>query len=151
MASGKKRVKQKESVSGAKKPKWVEEPGSFLGMRPTWSFGLLDNSYNKWGFIHAGDIYTEVIDKLKENEGHTWGDIIRAAGGRTHGTNSHYENVSDLIPEAQKRWLELHLEEYDRVFSLRLTGKRRLYGILENGVFRIVWYDQEHEIYAMDR
>lgn len=151
MAGGKKQVKQRENVSGLKKPKQVEEPRSFLGMYPTWSFRLLDNDYDKWGFVHAEDLYTEVISKLKEHEGHTWGDIIRAAGGRSHGTNSHYEDVSKLIPEAQKRWLELHLEEYDRVFSLRLTGKHRLYGILEDGIFCIVWYDQEHEIYAMDK
>lgn len=147
MAKGNKFVKQKETVSNSKLPKAVEDPQSFMGMHPTWSFKSLDNGYTKWGFIHADDLFNDVICKLKDNEGMTWAQIFSASGGRSHGTNSHYENVSDLIPEAQKRWADLRLEEYDRVFSLRLTNFHRLYGILENGVFRIVWFDQTHEIY----
>ena len=147
MAKGKKSVKQKESASNEKNPKVVVDPQPFLGKHPVWSFKSLDNNYGKWGFIHADDLFGDVISKLKDNEGMTWAQIMSASGGRSQGTNSHYENVSDLIPEAQKRWSELHLEEYDQVFSLRLTNLHRLYGILQDGVFRIVWFDQKHEIY----
>lgn len=151
MAKGNKTVKQRETVSSSKQPKTIEDPQSFWGMHPVWSFKSLDNNYSKWGFIHTVSLFTDVIRKLKDNEGMTWGEIFRASGGKSQGTNSHYENVSDLIPEAQKRWAELRLEEYDRVFSLRLTSLHRLYGILEDGVFRIVWFDQEHEIYPVKR
>lgn len=151
MAKGNKVVKQRETASNSKRPKIVEDPQSFLGKHPVWSFKSLDNCYTKWGFTHADNLYGDVISKLKDNEGMTWGQIFSAAGGRSHGTNSHYENVSDLIPEAQKRWSELHLEEYDRVFSLRLTNRHRLYGILEDGVFQVVWFDQEHEIYPVKK
>lgn len=151
MTKRRKTVKQKEPVSHSKQPKAIENPNSFLGMHPVWSFKSLDNSYSKWGFPHANDLLNDVICKLRDNEGMTWGQIFSASGGRTHGTNSHYENVSDLILEAQKRWADLHLEEYDCVFSLRLTNLHRLYGILENGVFRIVWFDQNHEIYAVKK
>lgn len=147
MAKDKKVVKRKELVSHTKQPKIAEDPQSFLGNHPVWSFKSLDNGYHKWGFVHTDDLFGKVISKLKENEGMTWGEIMSSSGGRTHGTNNHYEDVSKLIPEAQKRWRNLHLEEYDRVFSLRLNGVQRLYGILQDGVFRIVWFDQEHEIY----
>ena len=147
MAKGKKVVKQKEVVSNSKQPKIAVDPQSFLGKHPVWSFKSLDTGYDKWGFIHSSNLFEQVISKLKDNEGMTWNEIISASGGRSHGTNSHYENVSDLSPEAQKRWRALHLEEYDRIFSLRLTNLHRLYGILEDGVFRIVWFDQSHEIY----
>jgi len=33
----------------------------------------------------------------------------------------------------------------------RLTGIQRLYGILENGVFKVVWFDQNHEIYSIKK
>lgn len=148
MAKRNKNVKQKETASNSKRPKVVENPQSFLGDHPVWSFKWMDNGYSKWGFAHSDDLLSDVICKLKDNEGMTWGQIISASGGRSHGTNSHYENVSDLIPEAQKRWKDLRHEEYDRVFSLRLTNLHRLYGILEDGVFYIVWFDQQHEIYA---
>ncbi len=61
--------------------------------------------------------------------------------------NNHFENVDEFIKEAQERWIELKLEEYSEAFSLRLTGTHRLYGILEDGTFRVIWYDEDHEIY----
>lgn len=147
MADRKKKAIQKETASNSKQPKIIENPQSFFGDHPVWSFKWMDNDYEKWGLSHSSDLLNDVICKLKDNEGMTWGEIIKAAGGRSSGTNSHFENVSELIPEAQKRWRELRHDEYDRVFSLRLKSLHRLYGILEDGVFYIVWYDQNHEIY----
>lgn len=147
MAKSKKVVKQKEAVSNSKQPKIAVDPQSFLGKHPVWSFKSLDNGYCKWGFVHTDDLFGKVISKLKDYEGMTWSQILSASGGRSHGTNNHYEDIAELIPEAQRRWKAIHLEEYDRVFSLRLAGVERLYGILEDGIFRIVWFDQTHEIY----
>ncbi len=62
-----------------------------------------------------------------------------------NGTNSHFEDIAILCKEAQKRIEELHLD-IDQVFSLRLTATLRIYGILENGVFNVLWYDPNHEI-----
>ena len=151
MAKKNKVVKQKEIASNSKIPKHVEDPESFYDKVPVWSFKLLDNNYDKWGFIHVDNINETIINKLKDYEGMTWDEIIKETGGKKHGNNNHYENISDLIPEAQNRWKELHLEEYDRIFSLRLTGLQRLYGILLNGVFKIVWFDPKHEIYKTQK
>lgn len=149
--NGSKKIVQKEQVSGSKSPKNIEDPDSYYRKSPVWSFRLLDNNYMKWGFVHTKDINLTIISKLQEYEGMTWGEVIKATGGRSHGNNNHFENVSDLIPEARQRWKDLKLEEYDRVFSLRLTGEQRLYGILDNGTFKIIWFDQKHEIYQLSR
>lgn len=146
-----KKVIQKELVKGKKSPITIEDPYSYYRMTPVWSFKTLDDRYKKWGFVHVGNLNDTVISKLKDYEGMTWGEIIQASGGRSHGNNNHFENVSDLIPEAQQRWRDLKLDEYDRVFSLRLTSEQRLYGILENGVLKIVWFDQNHEIYSVKK
>lgn len=151
MPKGKKTVKQREAASNLKQPKRVEDPQSFMGKYPVWSFKFLDNGYTKWGFAHTDKLLIDVICKLKDNEGMTWGQIFSAAGGRSHGTNSHYVNISELTPEAQKRWRDLNLEEYDQAFSLRLSNLHRLYGVLQDGIFRIVWYDQNHEVYAVKK
>ena len=146
-----KKVIQKESVSGKKLPVAIEDPNSYYRMTPVQSFKYLDNGYKKWGFAHVETLNATVISKLKDYEGMMWGDIMQASGGRSHGNNSHFENVSELIPEAQQRWSELKFDEYDRVFSLRLTGEQRIYGILENGVLKIVWFDPIHEIYSVKK
>lgn len=151
MAKKSKTVKQRESVNGSKHPKIAENPSSYWGMYPVWSFRSLDISYHKWGLSQTPHLFEDVIYKLKEFEGMTWASIMSASGGRNRGTNNHFDNVSDLIAEAQNRWIDLHLEDYDRVFSLRLTGAYRLFGILEDGVFRIVWFDPNHEIYPVKK
>lgn len=146
-----KTVFQKESVNGKKLPRSIENPNSYYDKTPVWSFKKLDNGYKKWGFVHVEDLNTTIISKLRDYEGMTWAEIMSASGGRSHGNNNHFENISDLIPEAQQRWSELKLDEYDSIFSLRLAGEQRLYGILQNGVFKIVWFDQAHEIYSVKK
>ena len=146
-----KKVSQRENVSGRKAPRQAEQPEAFFQMYPTWSFKLLDVNHEKWSFTSANDLYRDIIFKLRDYEGQRWNEIIQSSGGRSYGTNNHFENVGSLIKEAQKRWSELHLEEYDQVFSLRLTGIERLYGILENGTFKIIWYDKNHEIYPVSK
>lgn len=149
MSKNKKQVKQQKIVHLSNKPKHIENPESFYSKNPIWSFKLLDNNYHKWGFIHTSNINKDIITKLIDYENLTWGEIIKATGGRKHGNNNHYENISKLITEAQERWKELKPEEYDSVFSLRLTGHHRLYGLLTDGIFKIIWFDSHHEIYPL--
>ena len=148
MSPSRKKVKQRESASNSKVPKRGEDPQSFLKKKPVWSFCRIDNGYDKWGLNTVNNLYDTIISKLRDFEGMTWDEIIKASGGRSQGNNNHFENISSLIPEAQRRWSDIKLDEYDQIFSLRLTGTQRLYGILENGVFQIVWFDPSHEIYC---
>ena len=153
MAKKDKRVKCIESVNSSKTPKLVENPQSYLRKSPVWSFKIVDNGYTKWGLKHVEDINETIVEKLKSYEGMTWDEILKATGGKKtgNGNNSHYESISSLITEAQKRWSDLKLDEYDQVFSLRLTGAQRLYGLLQDGIFEIIWFDPIHEIYNSKR
>ncbi len=49
--------------------------------------------------------------------------------------------------QPQKRWRELRPEAYDQGFSLRLSAKERLYGIVTDGVFQMIRFEPIHEIY----
>ena len=102
MAKKNKVVKQKEIASNSKIPKHVEDPESFYDKVPVWSFKLLDNNYDKWGFIHVDNINETIINKLKDYEGMTGDEIIKATGGKKHGNNNHYENISDLTRREQE-------------------------------------------------
>lgn len=152
MAKKNKVVHQKESVTGSKYPKSIEDPEGYLKKHPVWAFNRCDKTHERWAIKQCKCIHEEIIDKLISYEGQTWAEIQAASGGKSvgNGTNSHFENISDFIKEAQKRATELHLD-VDQLFSLRLTGKTRLYGILDNGVFFIIWYDANHEIYPTRR
>ena len=61
---------------------------------------------------------------------------------------SFYTDILDkLISYERLTWAEELYLDVDQLFSLRLTARERLYGILNNGVFYVLWYDPCHEIY----
>ena len=145
--SKKKKVKVSEKPKGIKEARNTENPESYYDKTPKWVFKDMDVDHEKWSLQKCNNIYPYIIEKMKDYEGMTWGEIMKATGGRRTGNNNHFENVDEFIKEAQERWIELKLEEYSEAFSLRLTGTHRLYGILEDGTFRVILYDEDHEIY----
>lgn len=79
----------------------------------------------------------------------TWGELLKAAGGRKNGNNHHQIDVAACCDEAQRRLQALHLDDIDQLFSLRLTGKWRLFGMKDGRVLRFLWCDQEHTVYPL--
>lgn len=144
----KKVVKQKETVSSAKRPVSIEDPEGYLKKHPVWTFQQCDLDNAKWSLKKSSSFFDDILAKLISYEGMTWGEIQAASGGKStgKGTNNHFEYISQMSREAQERAKEIHLD-VDQLFSLRLTGRKRLYGILDNGIFSVIWYDSEHEIY----
>ena len=146
-----KRVPRAAEAAKGERIRIAEDPDSFMTMTPAWAFSICDREHERWSISKCPDIYETIIKKLGAFEGMTWAEIMGQSGGRAHGTNHHFENVGELKKEAQKRLQELRQEDLDQVFSLRLSGKERLYGILNDRVLRIIWYDPNHEIYPMSK
>lgn len=141
-----------EKANTKKTPAYRENPEEYIKKNPVWAFSRCDMEHEKWSITNY-DFINEIFKKLVDYERMTWQEIQSASGGRRegNGTNSHFVNVAELSKEAQDRLMELKLYDIDQLFSLRLAAKIRLYGILENGVFYILWYDKEHEIYEMKK
>jgi hypothetical protein len=110
-----------------------------------WQFHRMDSKHDHWGWdqLHA-PIWKQILQHLKTFEGLTWAKIKETAGGKKHGTNHHSLKIDDLNANAKKRIKELHLEQYDKVFSLRLANTIRIYGIRDGRVMRLLWYDSSH-------
>lgn len=141
----KKQAKINESVSGKKRPVVNELPDSYLKKRPSWRFERCDDSHCDW-CVTQNDNFQFIISKLMLFEGMTWDELLKATGGKKSGNKHHFIPISDYSKEAQKRAEELHLDVYEELFSISLEGAKKLFGILDDGVFHIVWYDHEHEI-----
>lgn len=118
-------------------------PESYLTKSPSWAFYHID--CDKW-CIHE-DFFTKITDKLCSFEKMTWQEILSApkSGYNSTGSKSHIISVEKLCREAQRRLEELHIHD-DELLSLRLSGKERIFGILDMGVLRIIWYDPDHQI-----
>ena len=76
----------------------------------------------------------------------TWQEIEQQSGGRSKGTNSHPIPVDQLTKEARDRLLELQIDDVDELFSLRLEGKVRVFGVRSGHVMQLLWFDFEHSI-----
>ena len=154
MAKRVKAVKIKENPKAKKQP-IVQEHLNLYKMTPTWSFVKCDFEHPNWGLTQNSNL--EYLDRLlrrsKEWERSNWKDILTVTAGRKSNTQSHPMPVSSLIEEAGERLCKLHLDEYDTLYSLTVTGRQRVWGIMieETGTFQVLWYDSEHAIYPVSK
>ncbi len=132
-------------VSGEKTPATKEDATSYYKKHPVWKFSKCDRNHDRWK-LSEDKFNEDFLGKLINYERMTWSDIIQVFGGKKKGNNNHHVSVIEFCPEAQNRVKELNLEEHQDFFCLRLDGKSRLWGILINGVFHIIWKDDSHEV-----
>ena len=102
-----------------------------------WRFSSMDMG-GPFSFANVGGkTWKMLLARMKEWERMTWDEL---AGRRDHAIE-----VASLSPEAQRRLQEIGMDDIDEVFSLHLDGRRRLIGIRDERVFRLLWWDPEHK------
>ena len=115
------------------------QPDSFFQKQPSWRFQFMDKE--KWSPVCK---INDLVEKLCEYETMTWAEIDSASKS-SKGSRNHFIKVDRMDKKARERLDELHLT-YDEYYSIALTGKARLFGVLESGIFHVLWYDQNHEV-----
>jgi hypothetical protein len=135
----KKSAKHFESPNRRKQAKHSANPESYLQKAPSWGFThmRLDGPYG-WNNCDAVTFINLILPKLKSYESMSWAEI--------QGKNSHFIDVKDICDKAKKCLLEQQQDDIDQVFSLRMEGRPRLFGIVHEGVFKSLWYDPQHQI-----
>ena len=100
----------------------------------------MDTGDGKWNWqaVKKPRFLDIVIQRLKAFECMSWQEII--------GTGSHLIEIDKIIPEARKRLEDLNQEDVDVLMSLRLSGKKRIWGIRDGSVLKVLWWDPNHEI-----
>ncbi len=130
-----------------KTPKHLE-PATCKNHFISWQFRTMDLEPYWSRKIISEDIeyYKKILDKLKSFECSKWNELETQSFGSKGKSKHHSVDISNIIKEAQKRLIELHLDDIDQLFSLRLDGKSRIWGIRESGYLKILWFDPDHEI-----
>ncbi len=136
-----------------KTPKTIRD-GSRFGSRVTWCITKADRTDNwswgearQWSKIEWDSI---IYPPFQQFELLTWQEVDQLSSDTGHKMH-HGHEVGDLIPEAQARWRELDLEQYDSVFRFRLGGqRRRAWGFIVQAHFHFVWWDRNHSIYPTE-
>lgn len=132
-----KRPNNKYQPKDSKEPK-AEPQQSPRSLSPAWRIASMQWQH-PYGWHEVGsEKLHEIRSKLINFERLTWHEIL--------GHNNHPVSVSSLNKEAQKRLTDLKLDDVDELVSLRLTGRQRVWGILEGNIYTILWWDPEHDV-----
>ena len=114
-------------------------PESFMNKKPVWRLGIMDfEGPWSWKKINRISLLETIHEKLKNFETMTWAEI--------EGPKHHLSSVSKFCKKAKDRLTTIKLDDYDVLFSFRLTGEKRVWGIRENEVLKILWWDPKHEV-----
>ncbi|MEI6175357.1 MAG: hypothetical protein WCS43_00580 [Verrucomicrobiota bacterium] len=83
----------------------------------------------------------QILERLAQFESMSWVQI-------KSNTGSHTVGAENIMREARQRLTERKLDEWaDHLTSLRMSGKQRLWGFLRAGIFHVLWWDPEHEVF----
>lgn len=135
--NGKKRAVIKAHPASGKSPKITQAPredGSIF-----FSFLRFDGQH-KWSEtqeLPTQDVW-EIGEKLKCFEQMQWKHL--AADQQYHHSVPFYK----LRKEAQEIAANMGIDDYEQIWSLRLTGKQRLWGVRDKGYFLAIWWDPDH-------
>ena len=111
---------------------------SFQGYKIRWSFSLLDmDGLFGWSRCSVSDLKKLKL-RLSSFETMTWAEI---EGGRHHSIP-----IADLSAQAKRCLDREELNDVDEVFSLAIGGRERVIGIRDRDVFKLLWWDPEHEV-----
>ena len=103
-----------------------------------------------WGIDCNAGCLVRLIKELRDLERlGTWGDILRLTNGRDGKTRNHPISVSEILKDAQKRLVELKIDDVDELYSIAFGTDLRIWGIMQDAILRILWIDKNHAIYPM--
>jgi hypothetical protein len=97
-----------------------------------------------WADISREDMLG-VIERLRALETMTWNEILVGAKKQNHTLAS-----NEICKEAQV-CLATDWQGADEVVSVRVTGRKRVWGIRENGVLYLLWWDPTHAVYPVEK
>ena len=135
----KRKPKRKYNPDPQKQPTVAQEPkpGPELIV---WSFQLFDDCPDWQSENHKDNHFCLIAKRLKDKQGIPWPET------RADHSNDHRVPMANLSPEAQKRLMDLQLDDYEVLYSFRLTGKWRIWGIAQDSIFQVLWWDPRHQV-----
>lgn len=138
----KRRKKPSRKVNPSEQKK-ARSPKSFVSSddeRPTWHVGTIDTE-GPWGWknLDCETVWNHIHCKIANFETMTWAEIKQSG--------SHNVSVSSICPEAKERLKYIEMDDIDELFSLRLTGTQRIWGIRDRYILKILWWDPKHQVY----
>ena len=127
----------KEIPPGKKDPRGAEKAEKIPDLI-SWHIRIVDKE-GPWGWKQLTRlIFDGILIKMSNFETMKWSEILNRY--------NHPVPISDLCSEARRRLKELQQNDVDELISLHLTGKNRVWGIRDQNVLKILWWDPNHTV-----
>lgn len=144
--------------SKQKKPHWGATPAQQKNPQTAHSVSSYDDRKASWrvGRIQMVDPYgwhdVSSVDlgrikaRLSELEKLTWKDIfVRDA------RYNHQIEVNKLKCSEARKWMKQHMPDQPYLWTLRLTGAERIWGIFSEGAYLVIFWDPQHLIWEIPK
>lgn len=132
----------KHEPKAVKSPKILKSPDSLANKLFKWRVGWADlDGYWGWNKITHEQLFRDVITKLHNFESMTWHEIFVKTKKQHHPVE-----VSKLLKKAQKRLLDLEKDDWSELYSIKIGGTLRIWGMKDGQYFQVLWWDPKHEI-----
>lgn len=124
-----------------KAPRIIEEPISTESKTIVWHINIIDR-YGNWGWnkVNKKIFWGYIFKKIESFESMTWSEI------KKNKKSNHSIEVSKICHDAQNRLIEIEQDDIEELFSLRIGGKKRIWGIRDGRVLKILWWDPNHTV-----
>lgn len=123
-----------------KKPK-IPSITSSNKQHPSWRFLRIELADPfGWNKIKSGKIH-DIRKRLQSFETMTWNEIL--IKNKKH---NHTVSLESLCRQAKDRLTELKLDDIDELVSLKISSMERIWGIKQQAVFLILWWDPDHQV-----
>lgn len=128
---------------GPKKPGLAREPDGGSDA-VVWQLQYLDDFPKPW---RKADWHA-VVERLRYLERLGWNRIWTES--RKPNTD-HMIPPNDITRDAQKRLVQLRLDDEDYLLSIRVRGGLRAWAVRigTTSIARLLWWDPEHEVYPV--
>lgn len=129
-----------KGVGTDKKAASQQSPSSGKDKQISWSISMLDvDGPFCWSKIGTNKFWSEIIPKIKHLESQSYLVMINDA-------KHHNISIDKLTKQARDRLEEIRLDDCEELFSIRLSGKERIFCIQQENVMKILWWDPDHLI-----
>jgi len=108
----------------------------------SWCFSRMDvGEEARWSVkkVDLNYFWESMFEKIKNYESQTIAELNMLQHNRNMP-------ITGLCREAQNRLIELKQDDIDEIYHIEFDGMKRLWGIFDGSIFRIVWWDPDHEI-----
>ena len=134
-----KQPKRSQTPTTIKQAKHIQNPEGYESQLIAWHFNRMDRG-GTWPCTH--ETLKSISARLHEYEQKKWYEALRAR-------RNHPMPVGKIDPPAQSRLDKLGYADASSLYQLEIKngkGKQRLWGLRQENVFQILWWDPYHTV-----